>query len=86
MKPKAFKPRGALPARSRPQQSGTTNTDPRGADGLLSQDCGQGGNGDNGTVTKHVPNIFTKLRLDPSEDNRRVKAILQYLSAPASGG
>ncbi len=32
-------------------------------------------------VAKHVSNIFTKLRLDPSEDNRRVKAILQYLAA-----
>ena len=32
-------------------------------------------------VAKHVSNIFTKLRLDPSEDNRRVKAILEYLSA-----
>ena len=32
-------------------------------------------------VAKHVSNIFLKLRLDPSEDNRRVKAILEYLSA-----
>ena len=32
-------------------------------------------------VAKHVSNIFTKLRLDSSEDNRRVKAILEYLSA-----
>ena len=32
-------------------------------------------------VAKHVSNIFTKLRLDPGEDNRRVKAILEYLSA-----
>ncbi|MDO5032274.1 response regulator transcription factor [Corynebacterium sp.] len=32
-------------------------------------------------VAKHVSNIFAKLRLDPSEDNRRVKAILEYLSA-----
>ncbi|QPK80258.1 response regulator transcription factor [Corynebacterium lizhenjunii] len=31
-------------------------------------------------VAKHVSNIFSKLRLDPSEDNRRVKAILEYLS------
>ncbi|MER0070412.1 response regulator transcription factor [Corynebacterium sp. KPL2830] len=37
-------------------------------------------------VAKHVSNIFTKLRLDPSEDNRRVKAILQYLSAATYGG
>lgn len=32
-------------------------------------------------VAKHVSNIFLKLRLDPSEENRRVKAILEYLSA-----
>lgn len=32
-------------------------------------------------VAKHVANIFLKLRLDPAEENRRVKAILQYLSA-----
>lgn len=31
-------------------------------------------------VAKHVSNIFTKLRLPPHEDNRRVKAILKYLS------
>ena len=40
----------------------------------------------NAAVAKHVSNIFTKLRLDPSEDNRRVKAILQYLSAATYGG
>lgn len=32
-------------------------------------------------VAKHVSNIFLKLRLDPTEENRRVKAILEYLSA-----
>lgn len=32
-------------------------------------------------VAKHVSNIFLKLRLDPAEENRRVKAILEYLSA-----
>ncbi len=32
-------------------------------------------------VAKHVSNIFSKLRLDPAEENRRVKAILEYLSA-----
>ena len=32
-------------------------------------------------VAKHVSNIFLKLRLDPAEENRRVKAILKYLSA-----
>ena len=31
-------------------------------------------------VAKHVSNIFMKLGLDASEDNRRVKAILEYLS------
>lgn len=31
-------------------------------------------------VAKHVSNIFSKLRLAPGEDNRRVKAILQYLA------
>ncbi|MDU0479488.1 response regulator transcription factor [Staphylococcus chromogenes] len=30
-------------------------------------------------VAKHVSNIFLKLRLDPTEENRRVRAILQYL-------
>ncbi|MEJ5928515.1 response regulator transcription factor [Corynebacterium sp. H128] len=33
------------------------------------------------TVGKHVANIFLKLRLDPTEENRRVKAILEYLAA-----
>lgn len=32
-------------------------------------------------VAKHVSNIFLKLRLAPKEDNRRVKAILEYLAA-----
>ncbi|AKK04318.1 response regulator transcription factor [Corynebacterium epidermidicanis] len=32
-------------------------------------------------VAKHVSNIFLKLRLDPEEENRRVRAILQYLGA-----
>lgn len=32
-------------------------------------------------VAKHVSNIFMKLGLDASEDNRRVKAILEYLSS-----
>src|SRR5699024_5707078 len=31
-------------------------------------------------VAKHVSNIFMKLGLDASEDNRRVKAILEYLA------
>lgn len=32
-------------------------------------------------VAKHVSNIFMKLRLSPEEENRRVKAILEYLTA-----
>ncbi|QGU03259.1 Oxygen regulatory protein NreC [Corynebacterium kalinowskii] len=32
-------------------------------------------------VAKHVSNIFMKLRLPPEEENRRVKAILEYLTA-----
>ncbi|QMV84247.1 response regulator transcription factor [Corynebacterium hindlerae] len=32
-------------------------------------------------VAKHVSNIFLKLRLPPEEENRRVKAILEYLTA-----
>lgn len=35
-------------------------------------------------VAKHVSNIFLKLRLDPAEENRRVKAILEFLSAQRS--
>lgn len=31
-------------------------------------------------VGKHVSNIFLKLRLDPAQENRRVKAILRYLA------
>lgn len=31
-------------------------------------------------VAKHVSSIFTKLRLDPREENRRVRAILTFLS------
>ncbi|WP_257158939.1 LuxR C-terminal-related transcriptional regulator [Corynebacterium cystitidis] len=37
------------------------------------------------TVAKHVYNIFMKLHLQPEEENRRVKAILQYLSAGHTG-
>lgn len=31
-------------------------------------------------VAKHVSNIFAKLDLGPSEDNRRVRAVLAYLN------
>lgn len=32
------------------------------------------------SVAKHVSNIFAKLGLDPSEENRRVRAILTFLA------
>lgn len=32
-------------------------------------------------VAKHVSNIFLKLHLEPGEDNRRVRAILEFLTA-----
>lgn len=34
-----------------------------------------------GAVAKHVANIFTKLGLPPGQDNRRVRAVLTYLTA-----
>lgn len=34
-----------------------------------------------GAVSKHVANVFTKLDLPPGEDNRRVRAVLAYLTA-----
>lgn len=34
-------------------------------------------------VAKHVSNIFMKLRLEPGEENRRVRAILAYLTDTA---
>ncbi|MHA2787614.1 response regulator transcription factor [Corynebacterium sp. S7] len=37
-------------------------------------------------VAKHVSNIFLKLGLDPAEENRRVKAILEYLSSGYPAG
>lgn len=33
-----------------------------------------------GAVSKHVANVFTKLGLPPGEDNRRVRAVLRYLT------
>lgn len=33
-----------------------------------------------GAVAKHVANIFTKLDLPPGEENRRVRAVLTYLT------
>ena len=32
-------------------------------------------------VAKHVSNIFMKLHLEPGEENRRVRAILEFLTA-----
>ena len=34
-----------------------------------------------GAVSKHVANLFTKLELPPGEENRRVRAVLAYLTA-----
>lgn len=36
-------------------------------------------------VAKHVSNIFAKLRLAPDEENRRVRAILAYLTEHGGG-
>lgn len=33
-----------------------------------------------GAVAKHVANVFAKLNLGPGEDNRRVRAVLAYLT------
>lgn len=33
-----------------------------------------------GAVAKHVANVFTKLDLPPGQDNRRVRAVLTYLT------
>lgn len=33
-----------------------------------------------GAVSKHVANVFTKLGLGPDEENRRVRAVLAYLT------
>ncbi len=33
-----------------------------------------------GSVSKHVANVFTKLGLRPGEENRRVRAVLAYLT------
>lgn len=33
-----------------------------------------------GAVAKHVANVFTKLDLHPGEENRRVRAVLTYLT------
>nr|NLD40239.1 response regulator transcription factor [Actinomycetales bacterium] len=33
-----------------------------------------------GAISKHVANVFTKLDLPPGEDNRRVRAVLTYLT------
>lgn len=36
-----------------------------------------------GAVAKHVANTFAKLDLPPSEDNRRVRAVLAWLRSRA---
>lgn len=36
------------------------------------------------TIAKHVSNIFLKLGMDPGEENRRVRAILAFLSDAGS--
>ena len=33
-----------------------------------------------GAVSKHVANVFSKLDLPPGEENRRVRAVLTYLT------
>ncbi len=38
-----------------------------------------------GAVSKHVANVFTKLDLPPGEDNRRVRAVLTYLTESRGG-
>lgn len=40
----------------------------------------------NAAVAKHVSNIFAKLRLAPSEENRRVRAILAFLADDRGAG
>lgn len=37
-------------------------------------------------VSKHVSNVFTKLNLAPGEENRRVRAVLAYLTATGAVG
>lgn len=37
-------------------------------------------------VAKHVSNVFAKLHLEPGEENRRVRAILAYLTDSGMGG
>lgn len=51
------------------------------ARGLSNTQIGQTLTLSSGAVAKHVANIFTKLDLAPDEDNRRVRAVLAYLSA-----
>lgn len=35
------------------------------------------------TVSKHIGNIFDKLKLQPDEGNRRVRAVLAFLEQGA---
>lgn len=32
-------------------------------------------------MSKHVAGVFAKLQLGPDQDNRRVRAVLEFLSA-----
>lgn len=36
-----------------------------------------------GAVSKHIANVFMKLGFSPSDENRRVKAVLTWLRANA---
>lgn len=69
-------------------RSGLAELTPREREVLELMSCGQSNRDiarnlviSGAAVAKHVSNIFSKLRLDPAEENRRVKAILEYLAA-----
>lgn len=53
----------------------------RMSEGLSNQQIAEGLYLSAGAVSKHVANVFTKLGLPPGQDNRRVRAVLAYLSA-----
>lgn len=50
------------------------------ASGLSNQQIGTSLFLSPGAVAKHVANVFAKLNLGPGEDNRRVRAVLAYLT------